>query len=167
MRYHLRNTFLFSLVCLLLERLYIYTIYRAACPKDAENHAANMWIHDGGFSPVFFYLFIYFCQATFYEFLVGIFNSFMVDWAFQALSELFKFLTSGEKKQRHKDEGKILQLKTKVYFPWNVVQWCGIVFAFCVFWCQWPHFNQMVKTLQASAFTVWVGLPRITMSQVV
>lgn len=96
------------------------------------------------------------------KFLLCVSYLFMVGWAFLALSGLFKFLTSRGKRQREWDQSGVPHLKRKV-FPMKCCAVTWNTLRLLCFPMPLAPFNQIVKIMHASAFTVRVLLTRITM----
>lgn len=90
-----------------------------------------------------------------FRFILCFSLSFMVGWAFQALSALFKFLTSGRKKQRDWRENPPSEIEGIFPMKCCAVMWNRL----CLLCLLIPvaPFNQMLS------FTVRVGLQRISM----
>lgn len=85
----------------------------------------------------------------------------MVGWAFQALSALFKFLTSSRKKQRDWRENPPSEIEGIFPMKCCAVTWNRLCLL-CLLMSLAP-FNQMLNDMHALAFTVRVGLQRISM----
>lgn len=125
--------------------MYVISAHESFHKVRIKCHPYSYPHHIPGFSP--------------FRFILCVSLSFMVGWAFQALSGLFKFLTSGRKKQRDWRENPPSEIEGIFPMKCCAVTWNRLCLLCLLMWL--APFNQMLNAMHALAFTVQVGLQRI------